>query len=199
MKKINNLLFASLIISIFIPGSFSVKASENLEVVIIENENIIRMEVENPSSEVMDIYLYNNNKKEIFSKRVGLGETLESQYDFTKLKNGTYTLVSEVAHMRLNRVIEVKGSQANLVDSYYSFMPVFAQKDDRLLVHYVNNGEEDIGISIENTRGEIFDAFYDNNDLIFTQTFSLENLEAGNYTFHFISKGNFHTHEFEVE
>ncbi len=157
------------------------------------------MEVKNPSSEVMDIYLFNDNKREIFSKRVGLGETLESQYDFTKLKNGTYTLVSEVAHMRLNRVIEVKGSQANLVDSCHSFLPVFAQKDDRLLVHYVNNGGEDIGFSIEDNEGEIYDAFFDNSDTIFTKPFSIENLEARNYKFHFTSKGNFYTHEFKVE
>lgn len=198
MKNINKLFFTSLISMIFILGSFSTRASENLDVVIIDNSNIIRMEVKNPSSEAMDIYLFNENKREIFSKRVGLGEILESQYDFTNLKNGTYTLVSEVAHMRLNRVIEVKDSQANLVDRYYSFLPVFTQKDDQLLLHYVSNGGEDIGVSIENSKGEIFDDYYDNEDLIFTKTYSFENLEAGIYKFKFVSNGIFHTYEFEV-
>lgn len=199
MKKIKELLFTSIMSMSFLLVSFESRASENLEVVMIENSNIMRLEVKNPSLEEIDLYLYNQNDRKIFSEKVGLGETFVTQIDFSGLKNGTYTLVSEVSNMRVNRVIEISGSQIDLVDNYYTFIPVFTQKDDKLLVHYINNGGEDIGVSIESNDGAFFDAFYKNGDTIFSKAFSLENLGTGTYKFQFISQSDFYTHEFEVD
>ncbi len=199
MKNITKSLIAPFLGMALILFSIGSRASENLEVAIIENTNTLLMEVKSPSSEEMNIFLLNRSDREIFRKQVGSGETLESQFNFSDLKNGTYTLVSQVANMKLNRVIQVTDSRAELVNSYYSFLPVFDQLDDKIRVHYINNGGEDIGISVEDDNGEIFKNFFGNEDFIFTKTFSLENLEAGDYKFKFTSNGDFYTYEFKLD
>lgn len=199
MKNINKLLFTSVLSLSFILVSLESRASENLEVTIIENSRMLRMEVNNPSIEVINVFLYNEKNNSIFSKRVELGETFENQFDFTGLKNGTYKLVSEVAHMKVNRVLEVRDSQVYLMDSYYSFLPVFSQTDNMLSVQYINNGRKDIGLSIEGPKGVLYDTFNDDGDLVFSKGYSLENLEYGKYTFQISSQGEFYTHEFELD
>jgi hypothetical protein len=199
MKKNNKILFASMISLSLILFSLESRASENLEIVIIENSPLMKMEVKNPSFEEIDVYLYNQNDRRIFSDRIGAGETFESQFDFSELRNGTYTLVSEVSNMRLNRVIQVSGNKAELVDSYYTFLPVFELEENRFKIYYINNGAEDIGISIESKLNNYYDAYYDNAGLVFTRVYSLENFEPGSYKVTFSSKGDFHTYEFRVD
>jgi len=199
MKNMKKILVASLLSLSFVFSSFESMASENLEVVIMENSQMMRMEVNNPSSKQINVYLFDENEREIYSEKVEPWKTTESQFDFAGFKNGTYTLTSEVSNLKLTRVLEVSENDVKLVESFYSFIPVFEKKDDKLIVHYINNGAEDIGISIENERGPYYDAYFGNGDIVFTKSFSLENLEAGTYKFQLISKGNFYSHEFKVD
>ncbi|MGC9343245.1 MAG: hypothetical protein ACP5E3_11125 [Bacteroidales bacterium] len=199
MKNLKNILLASMLSFSLILVSVDSRASENLEIIIVENSQLMKMEVKSPSMEEIDVFLYNQNDRQIFSDKIGLGETFETQFDFSELRNGTYKLVSEVGNMRVNRVIQVSDNKVELVDDYYSFIPVFTQKEDKLIVHYVNNGAEDIGVSIESNLSNYYDAYYDNAGLIFSRIYSLKNFEPGTYSILLTSKGDFHSYEFRVD
>jgi hypothetical protein len=199
MKNLRNKLFTSIIALAIITISIDAKEIENFEVVILENSSVVKMEVNNPSTTVINISLFNAFEKMILSEKVDLGETYESQVDFSDLRRGTYTLVSEVGNMRLNKIFRVNNSQVELIDSYYSFKPVFLVEDDLLTVHYINNGNEDISLSIEDNLNVYYDEYYTTDDMIFSKVYSIENLESGIYNFKFMSNGELFTHEFEVD
>lgn len=196
MKKI---LFTSILSLAVAVASTESRASENLEVALIENSRTLRLEINSPILETVNLRLYNENDRVIFSERVELADSYESQLDFTDLRNGNYTLVSEVANMRVNKLIKVSETSVQLQDSYYSFIPVFKQENDKLSVYYVNNGGADIGISIENEYDVLSDFYFNDGVKVFNKTFSLAKLSAGNYMIRFVSKGQFHTHEFQVD
>jgi len=182
----------------FILLSFNTRANEILEVKIDENTPVVRMKVNHPSANEIDFYLYNANDRMIFSERAELDESFESKVDFSGYRNGTYTLISEVGNMRLNKILEVKDSKVELIDRYYSFRPVILQEGDLLTVYFINNEGRDIGVSIENSSNTYYDAYYGGEDRTFHKVYNLENLSTGEYTFWFSANGEFFSHVFKV-
>jgi hypothetical protein len=180
--------------------SFNSRAIGDLEVNIDENNQLVRMEVNNPITNEIDFYLYNSNDRIIFSDRAKLDETFESQIDFSQYRNGTYTLVSETGNMRLNKVIKVKNSNIELIDRYLSYTPVFKQEGDFLKVHFINNEDSDIRIRIEDQLSTYHKAYYSNDEYrTFDRVFSLENLSTGRYTFTLSANGEEFNHTFEID
>lgn len=199
MKNISKKLFASIFALSMV--SFSVQANEieNFEVSIVENSSVVKLELNTPSLNTFNVTLFNAFEREILSERVEAGETFESQIDFSELRRGTYTLVSEVGNLRLNKVLRVNGAQVELIDSYYSSKPVFLQEDGLLTVYYLKNEISGVNISIEDRSSIYHDSYYDDEGVVFNKVFSLENLWPGTYNVTFSSNGEFFTHEFEVE
>jgi len=188
--------FPVLLLMVISPGA---GASENLEVTTEVNSRVIRMNMNTPTSETMDVLLFNDRNRMIHQDKIESLSLYDESYDFSDLKDGTYTLVSAVANMRLSRVLEVEGSEVKLADSYYTFQPHFKVVDDRILVHYVVEGNKDIGISIESGSTTLFDAFYGDNERIFAKSFAIDDLSKGSYTLHFVSQGEFYSFDFEVD
>ena len=115
-----------------------------------------------------------------------------------KIKNIRYILVLSLSILLVPftaSASENPEENENLI----AFSPIFSEKDGLLTVQYINNGGKDIGISIENESGVVFDAFYSNADIVFTNTYSFEDLEPGTYTFHITSKGVFYSYEFKLK
>jgi len=197
--KINIRTFAIAFSSIAVLAfSSEVIAIENLEVTSIENSRMIRMETSAPGNSSFDIFLMDKRNRSIYQERVDMGSSFEKVFDFTGFKDGTYTLVSEMENMRLNRVFEVKGNEVNLKESFYSFIPRFKFEDGRLLVHYINNGKEDIDITLTGGSGDLFSSNFDGDDLIFHKTFLTEDLMGGLYTLKFSARGETFRYDFEI-
>lgn len=199
MKIKKNTLITSVFGMSFILFSVNTSAIEDLEVKIDENKPVVRMEINIPSTNEIDFYLYNANERMIFSDRAELFETFESQFDFSEYRKGTYTLVSEIGNMRYNKVLEVKDSKVELIDSYYSFTPIFQQEGDLLTMYFINNGDGDIAVSIEDMSNTYYDAYYGSEDLIVQKVYSLENFRTGEYTFRFSANSEIYEHVFEVK
>ena len=179
--------------------SFNTRAIENIEYKIDENAPVLRMEVSIPSANEINFFLYNANERMVFSERTLLDESFESQFDFSEYRQGTYTLISEVENMRYTKVLEVKDAKVEIMDSYYSFKPVFRQEGNFLTVHFINNEESDIALSIQDGSNTYYDAYYGNEDHIFQKVYSLENFKTGEYVFKFIANGEFFDHEFKID
>ena len=179
--------------------SSGVRASENLRVFTDENSMVIRMEMSSPMEAAIDVHLYDGSNSAIYSDRIGRLSTFEESYDFSGLEDGTYKLVSEMGHMQYNRILNVNGTEVKISDSFYSFSPLFKMQDGLVHVQYINNERAEIGISIEDESGALFDSFYEGDEPIFAEAFAVDNLSRGSYTLKFISQGEFHTFEFEVD
>lgn len=184
---------------IFIAGGTQVRAFENVEVSIEDNSNVVQLKMSNPSVEKLDLMLLNSRDQVIREDRMGDQSSLEQSYEFDGLKEGTYTLVSSLHHIHYNKVLEVRDSKVTMTDSYYSFSPNFKMEDDKILVHYVMDGDRDVSVSIYQNSDTIFESFFDNNENVFSKAFAIDELSSGTYTLRFVSQDDFYSYEFEVD
>lgn len=199
MKTLKRNLTVTILSLTAILISTNSNAMINLNVTTNENSKTVRMELITPSSEAIDVYVLNKRDKKLYSDRIMVGSTYSSLYDFENFKTGTYTLVSELENMRLNRTIEVRESGAKVIDSYYTFSPTFKIQDSKVIVHYISDSNDKVDISIEGMDEFIYDGSYSSEENTFTRAYDINNLEEGFYTMNFISSGEFHSYEFEVK
>lgn len=199
MKTIkSNIILSSLVLilaSIISPA----KASENLEVSAIDEAKKIRMELNTPAIEAINVRLYNNSNRVLYSDQIAAGATFEDEFDFSSVRNGTYSLVSELGSLRYNRIFHVDEHAVEFKESYYTFIPQFKYEDDQLMVHFINNQSESLGVSIEDEYGRIFDAYYNAPGDTFSRIYALDDLEMGSYVIHLMSGQEMFSYEFTVE
>ena len=199
MKTLFNIrLIALLAISLML-SSLEARTFGDIEVFFEENSKVVYLKLENPAMESLDLLLLDDRNRVIKQKDLGNLSNLEYSYDFSDLKDGNYTLVSELNHMRFNKVMEVRDSRVKMINSFYSFAPEFKLQDDKVLVHYILNGDRNISISIEKGSETIFDTYFDNNERVFSKAFAINELESGSYTLQFASQEDFYSFEFEVD
>jgi hypothetical protein len=199
MKAINNLQACLLGAIVFIAGGTEARAFENIEVSIEDNSKVVQLKMNNSTWQSIDLVLLNERDRVIHEDHIGNLSSLEQSFDFNDLDDGTYTLVSSMEQMRYNKVLEVRESQVSMTDSYYTFSPKFKMEGDKILVHYLFEGDRDISVSIEKNEDTIFDSFFDNNEKLFSKAFAIDELASGAYTMRLVSQDDFYSYEFEVD
>jgi hypothetical protein len=179
MKTYTRFTVLALIFSVF--ATINISASGYLNISSMENSMNVRLELAAPTSETIDFYVVDNRNRQLHSKSISGTSDYNELLDLSGLKNGRYTLVTEVANQKFNKVIKVKDNTITELDSYYSFEPVFKLQDETLQILHIDDRSNFILVSIENENGEMYsEEFY--MDVIFSESFSLENLVNGNYT-----------------
>lgn len=173
-------------------------ASENLEVSAIEASKKIRMELETPANAEIEVNIFNNFNRVLYSDRISAGTTFETEFDFSTLKEGTYRLVSELGNIRYNRVLEVNDRGIEFKDSYYTYVPFFIQEGELMKVQFKNSLENSVRIQFEDSWGEIFEVYYQEPGISFGAMFSLQELPRGSYLIRLITGRDSFTQEFEM-
>lgn len=199
MKTRNRNIIAGAILFVTFSISGTVGATENLEVITIDESKTVRMELSTPAIAEINVMLYNANDRLLYSDQITAGATFEDEFDFSSFRNGTYMLVSELGNKRFNRVLTVSDTGVDFTDGYYSFTPEFKVDEEKLVVHYLKNPSGNVGISIENESGRIFDAYYNDSEAVFTNAYDLSDLGSGTYTFHLMSGSEKFSYDFNVE
>jgi hypothetical protein len=194
-KYISALVFAAIISML---STSEVKAFLNLEVIIEDNSNIVTMKMVTPGFDAIDFTLLNERNRLIRQERAVSPSSLEHSFDFGNLKDGRYTVISEINHLRYNKIFEVRGSQVEMIESFSTFAPVFKMEDEKIFVHYPLNGQEDIGISIESEKAVYFDSYFNDVEQVFSQAFDIDLLSRGSYTLTVATQGQFYDFDFEV-
>lgn len=197
IKNSNPILLGIIILSFTIISS--VEATENLEVSRIEKSKMVRMELNTPAEAAINVRLLNANDRILYSDQISAGATFEDEFDFSTVRNGTYRIVSELGNKRYNRVFTVTDNAVEFKESFYSFVPQFELKDETLLVHYIKNFDGNVGISIEDETGRIFDAYYEEDAFEFANAYGLEGLQPGAYVFHLQSGKEHFSYTFIIE
>jgi len=176
-----------------------VSATGNLEVSTLENEKTVRMELNAPAEGEINLVLYGQSERIYFNDRISAGTAFEEEFDFSTVRRGTYRLVSEMGNMRYNRIFRVSRDAVEFQESYYSFVPQFRIEGDRLLVHHIKDANEDVGISIEDSYGQVFDAYYEDSGTTFSKVFGLDRLGNGSYVIRIMTGSELFSHEFSIE
>lgn len=199
MKTRKNILKATLLGMTLLMLPINLKSIESLEVIIDEKAAALTLKVNAENKNEINFSIYNENERMIFSDRAEMNESFESLVDFSEYRQGTYKLVSTTGSFRYHKILEVKDSKVEIIDSFYSFTPVIQQDGDQLIVHYKNFANSDIGIGFTDESNNYFDFFYDaEGDMVFQKVFSLKNFESGEHTLTFTANGEFFEHVFVV-
>ncbi len=199
MKTIHNTFIATSLMIIFSLVAPPAGATGNLEVNTLDNEKTVRMELTTPAEGEINVILYDAAERIFYNDRISAGATFEDEFDFSSVRNGTYSLVSELGSLRYNRVFHVDEHAVKFQESYYTFIPQFRYEEDELMVHFVNNQQNSLGISIEDEYGRVFDAYYDAPGDTFNRIYALEDLSTGSYVIHLMSGEEMFSYEFTVE
>jgi hypothetical protein len=196
LNKTFSFVVSALLLVIF--TSSPLAATENLEVTPIDKSKMIRMELSTPIEASINIMLINKADKVVYRDQISPGATFDEEFDFSTVRQGTYTLVSEMGNMRYNRILKVTGDAVNVTESFYSFVPQFKLMGDRLMIQYIKNPDENIAITIENEKELIYDDYYTDQENVVNITYDLGNLSEENYLVNFSSGKNFFTYEFKL-
>lgn len=200
MKFSNNTLFVSLLGLSLTLMPLSANDIGDLEVEVDELNQAVELKMDNINTNEINFVLYNSFERVMFADRAEMNETFESSIDFSDLRRGTYTLVSESGNMRYHKVIKVRKEEIELTDSYFTFTPVIEQDENTLRVYYLNGLQTDIQVSIEDISTVYFDSYFSADEFgVFTKDFSLENLTPGTYTFNLSANGDVFQHTIEVK
>jgi hypothetical protein len=195
---VQHIIFSSIA---FIAFSFlsPAMATGNLEVNTLENEKTVRMALNTPAEGEISLVLFDQYDRIYFNDRISAGTTFEEEFDFSTVRRGTYKLVSEMGNMRYNRVFKVGKDAVEFQESYFSTVPQFRLEGDMLLVHLIKDANEDVGISIEDAYGQVFDAYYEDPGNTFSKVFGLDDLESGFYEIRLMYGSELFSHEFTLE
>lgn len=154
--KTRNITFVTisliLLSPVFLPP---VGATENLEVIAIENAKTVRMELTTPASVAINVTLYDEAERIYYSDKISAGATFEDEFDFSTVRKGTYRLVSELGNLRYNQIFQVNENAMEFQESFSTFIPQFKLNEDQLMVHFINNFQRTLGISIEDELGHV--------------------------------------------
>ncbi len=199
MKTIHTTFIATGLMIIFSLVASPAGATGNLEVNTLENEKTVRMELSTPAEGEINVILFDAAERILYNDRISAGATFEDEFDFSTVRKGTYRLISELGSLRYNRVFHVDENAVKFQESYYMFIPQFKYEEDQLMVHFINNQQNSLGISIEDEYGRVFDAYYDAPGDTFSRIYALDDLSTGSYVIHLLSGEEMFSYEFTVE
>lgn len=198
MKK-QNIFLLGLSVVLMFSTVRPAEAVEEFEIKTIEESKMIRMEVSNPASSEINVVLYDRAERIIYNDRIPAGATFEDKFDFAKVRQGKYRLVTQLENISLVRVFDVKENGIALAESYYSFTPQFVQEDELLSIIFLNSPKEQVRVEITDSWETIFEDYYKNPGMTFKKNYDLRELPRGFYTFRLISDREEFSYDFVIE
>ncbi len=147
----------------------------------LETSKKVSVELSLPILNKVTIYVFDDKGESIHYEIIEKGSSYKRIYDFSELKTGRYTIVSDSKNLQVTKTIDVNKNSIDVVSTEYFHRPVFTLKDNLLSVTYMNRAQKDVKISLEDSKT----TYYKENlpgDLICKKTFDLRNLSRGEYT-----------------
>lgn len=162
-------------------NTYAIKDTTSTEDKSLEKKSAELMKINVPSN--MDTYVSILNKEGsmIYSDKILKNNNDFRKYDFSKVKDGKYTFMTDTEYKSIEKTVLVKNNKLKLVNEKVNYRPVFNIKGDILSVNYMNSKESDIHISITGSSLYHYEDFAGNN-MMFGKRFNLKKLPEGEYS-----------------
>lgn len=147
----------------------------------LEASKKVSVELSLPILNTVSIYIFDNNEKLILHEKIEKGLSYKRIYDFSELKTGRYTIVSDSKNLQVTKKINVNENSIDVISTEYFHRPVFKLRDDVLNIIYMNRDQSIVKISIEDSKTTYYQEELP-GDLLFKKSFDLQNLSRGEYT-----------------
>lgn len=166
------LAIASMSISSFASGDINISPKkESLRAIV---------EIDVPVREDVNVTVTDPGGTVIHSDVISKNSEYGKVFDFSQVNDGVYTFVTKTEHTTVSKTIELEGNKLSVINKEYAHKPVFKIEGDLITVNFLNQTNESISISIEDSAKDYFKEEGDNSAL-YGKMVSVRNLPAGKY------------------
>lgn len=101
-------------------------------------------------------------------------------YDFSRLDDGIYKLVTETNHLMIEKTFEVSKSNVRLLNESMRYLPVFIEKESKLLINFFNEQQQPVDIKFSDGKEMFFEEKID-PIINFSRVYNYAGLPSGTY------------------
>ena len=171
--------------------------TEDVRVVMLSGKKVM-LKVQNPSMQQIKINITDQTNQNLYSASLPEKEAFLKVYDLSKLPEGDYKLTLELNNKVLEKDVRIKGNESSIISEATQYLPYFSKKDNDLLVSYLNTGSNKVSVSFSNNANQFFTDTPEKQVSI-QRSYSLKNLEPGQYTVELSSGDKLYSYAFEVQ
>ncbi len=155
-------------------------AGDELNVTPIAAEKKVKVELNSPKSIDVSILVANMDGKVLHEETIKSRRSYGRVYDFTNLKDGQYTIISEDDYITTTTEVKIHRSDIDVLSNEVEYKPIFLTKGGSLMVNYLNINAEDIKFSIENGDAVVYESD-GGNDISFQKILNISKMPSGDY------------------
>jgi len=182
--------------SLLIASAFTSRASSpSFDIFLMDDplESVVQVSAAGTAETL--VYVADNRGTYIFSDRISSSTASSRTFDFSKIGDGNYTIVTKSDFADITKKIAVENAEIEVLSKETEFKPVFEIKDDILKINFLNQSMEDIEITIEDSNNIYYEEMKEGN-FNFGAKLDLRNLFPGEYTAKIEANGNTYYHYF---
>ena len=181
MKTMNAILATITIGASALLSTVEAYSGDGMEITPMTSEKKARVELKSPKSIDVSIFVTSDEGKVVHE------ETLQSQksygrvYDFSYLKDGKYTIISDDEFIRTTTEVKVHWTDIEVLSNEVEYKPIFSTKGSSVMVNYLNINSEDIKFSIEGEQGVLYESA-EGSDISFQKKMGISKMHPGDYS-----------------
>lgn len=180
MKKLNNVLATVALILI----SGAAMATGNLKVNIVQSaydEAVVK--ISNAVESQFEVEIRNINNDIVYYKQTQRpSKNLTQTFDFSRLRDGEYTLEVRLDKEQNLSVINIKSGKVTVTDQDREVQPYFAFKNERLDISYLNHEKDEVMLYVyDNKQGELLQEIALGKEFALHRAVDFSKLNKGSY------------------
>lgn len=184
--------FALLIVFVL---SISAFANGDPTTNFIEKSSDATMKLTVPADNNANVTLLNQKGRTVSSAYLVKNNDVRT-YDFSEVKEGTYTFIIDTEFKSVEKTILVENQSLKVLNEETMYRPLISVEGDILTISYINLNEEDISIKIEDNSHLYMDKKV-GNDVAFGKKLNIEKLPKGEFTATLSTGDNTYNYYFE--
>ena len=159
MRKLDlKSVLSALVIMLVFAFSVNATGTGNLRIYPIEGSKKAKVFITVPQSSGVLISIKNvEGTVSFYSEKVPGNNPYARVYNFNRLEDGIYKFVTESNHLLIEKTFEVSKSDVRLMNESMRYLPVFVEKEAKLMINYFNEEQQPITITFSDGEEMFFE------------------------------------------
>lgn len=180
MKTMNAILATVTIGASALLSTVDAYAGDEMNVTPFTAERKATVELKNPKSIDVSIFVTNVEGRVLHEETIKSQSSYGRVYDFTYLKDGIYTIISDDDYITTTTEVKVHRSAVEVLRNDVEYKPIFSTKEGFIMVSYLNKDAEDIKFSIESGNAVLYESA-EGSDISFHKMLNISKMQPGDY------------------
>ncbi len=139
------------------------------------------MQINVPSNMETFVSVIDEEGEKIYTDLVAEDDNAGKMYDFSEVEEGVYIFNTLTEHKKVETTFVLDKNELRILTEAISYRPVFGIEDDILTISYMNLGQDDIYISLDDASYLYYEEI-EGSDMSYEKVFDIKNLSRGEYS-----------------